>query len=123
MAKKKMPSTHAHAIQEFLPLPLPSMVALVERLLSLMDEAMQGALASDDDRYVRVFGSKEGLVPQLQRLCAVLKDVQVLSLNMPKETKAEVEVRLDADEHALITYYLEALRAQQDIAAQTKNTE
>lgn len=119
MANKKNPVATTSAALGMKSLPLMTMVQIIEHMLTLMQEVMLGKISVEDVQYQSTFGSKEGLVPQLQRLCNILKELQALSLQVdsPQNT-TEVAVRMDADEQALIAYYVEALKAQQAKAEQ-----
>lgn len=115
MANKKNPVATTSAALGMKSLPLMTMVQIIEGMLTLMQKVMAGKISVEDVQYQSAFGSKEGLVPQLQRLCNILKELQALSLQVNStQHTTEVSVRMDADEQALIAYYVEALKAQQN---------
>lgn len=90
-------------------LPLHEVVAMIELLLKLMQRALEGD-ALDEAIYQRAFGSKEGLVQQLQRLCAIVSEVAGLVVEeQASDHQAAMTLRLSAEQRALAEYYLERL--------------
>lgn len=79
-----------------------AVLQLALHMLGAMERTMRGE-AIGDELYTRLFGNKEGLVQQLQRLCDIVSDAQALRL-------ADVTQRqgrpMDEEEQALIRHYV-----------------
>ena len=56
---------------------LHSMQGLVSELLQLMQQSLRGQPV-DEAVYLKAFGSKEGMVPQLQRLCSLMEEMKAI---------------------------------------------
>lgn len=87
--------------------PVDAVLTIATRLLAVMERVIEGETL-DDALYARLFGSKEGLVQQLARVCDIVSQVQEIDVAQPQRT-ARV---MDGDERALIRHYVVQLAKQ-----------
>lgn len=80
---------------------------IAQSLLVLMQQALGGTLV-DEALYVRVFGAKEGMVPQLQKIVGIIEDMRMLEqATVPQMAE---DAAISEQEKALIAHYLRACR-------------
>lgn len=90
--------------------PIEAALRLSSRMLDLMLGVLEG-VDVDDVLYARVFGTKEGMVQQLQRVCDVLTDVRTLEMQVNPPERCAVRVS-DEEEQALIRHYVVQMAKQ-----------
>lgn len=87
---------------------IAAMHGLVEELLALMQRALRGD-AVDEALYLRAFGAKEGMLPQLQKICGLVEEMAALE----KECAPQVQTEdVGMYEKQLIAHYLQEYRAR-----------
>jgi len=87
-----------------------AMREVAEALLGLMQGLLKGEVAEEE--YRRLFGTKDGMVVQLQKLCALVQEIRELEqLSAPPAEAVEV-AEVDRYERELIAHYLHAYRTQ-----------
>ncbi|MBA4274469.1 MAG: hypothetical protein C0436_02315 [Alphaproteobacteria bacterium] len=90
--------------------PIETALRLSSRMLDVMLGILEGK-QMDDALYDRVFGTKEGMVQQLQRVCDVLTDVRALEMHVKPVGRCAVRVS-DEEEQALIRHYVVQMAKQ-----------
>lgn len=80
---------------------------IAQELLVLMQQALRGTLL-DETLYVRAFGAKEGMVPQLQKIAGIVEDMRLLE--EASAPRVREEAAISEQEKALIAHYLRACR-------------
>lgn len=101
-------------------LPTQMMVTICEQVMQLMQRVLAGEMV-DDALLERVLGSKESVVQQLQRVSDVLTEVQALEAQIAQpDGQSETEhSAMDAQEKAIIRYYVEQMARHYAKAEQT----
>lgn len=90
--------------------PVGTIVELATRMLRLMERMVSGD-AVDEAQYARVFGAKEGMVQQLQRVSDILREMRSLEAAVnPVPVKRQVP--MGKEEQALIRHYVLQLAGQ-----------
>lgn len=87
---------------------IAAMHGLVEELLALMQRALKGEPV-DESLYLRAFGVKEGMLPQLQKICGLVEEMAALEKECVPQAQT-VDVGLY--EKQLIAHYLQEYRAR-----------
>jgi hypothetical protein len=90
------------ATSQYQPL-IDAMRGLADDLLSLMQRTLKGDVV-DDAIYLRAFGAKEGMVPQLQKLCGLVEEMQLLEKEIAPQS---MQTDASAYEKELIAHYLQ----------------
>jgi hypothetical protein len=108
--QKNAASGHMHdnKCKDMRQYPLGLLVTLTSEILALMQQVVRGE-ELDDGIYARVFGNKDGLVNQLQRLCEVLTDIRAIDPEAPEAMTTPVMMSVqDSD---VLRHYVMQLAA------------
>lgn len=92
MENTKQPAIHA----------ADAVLQLALHMLEAMEKTVRGEMIGDE-LYGRLFGNKEGLVQQLQRLCDIVSDAHVLRQSDVTQRQGRP---MDEEEQALIRHYV-----------------
>lgn len=79
-----------------------AVLQLALHMLGAMERTVRGE-AIGDELYARLFGNKEGLVQQLQRLCDIVSDARALRQS---DAPQRQQRPMDEEEQALIRHYV-----------------
>lgn len=99
--------------------PVDAVLTIATRILAVMERVIEGEMP-DDALYARLFGSKEGLVQQLERVCDIVSQAREIEVTRQQRTGRV----MDEDERALIRHYVVQLAkqyAQEDAQAAAPN--
>lgn len=88
--------------------PTDAVLRLSAQMLAVMERVIAGEVI-DEALYVKIFGNKEGMVQQLQRVCDVLGDVRAMEVQQRANKDAPV---MDEEERALIRHYVVQMAKQ-----------
>ncbi len=94
--------------------PIADMLSMVTEMLTVMRRSVLGE-SVDEAITARLFGNKESMVQQLERLCDVLKATRALQAELTPEDA--VHAPMGEEERALIRHYVVQLGKQYEAEA------